>query len=95
MSAEGCRGLIWFRSPKPILDTQSAFGIFPSHGTIDAGDHAGAAFQAPGKFDGHLFFFGEGIKVCRAGVDAEPFLAGMTDPLVEKDMGFFIVFEGI
>jgi hypothetical protein len=35
---------------------QIGFGIFPFHGTIDAGNHAGAALQTPGKFDSHLFF---------------------------------------
>jgi hypothetical protein len=68
-------------------------GIFPFHGTIDASNHAGAALQTPGKFDGHLFFFPEGVKVCRAGINAESFPAGITDLLIENDMGFFVVLE--
>ena len=95
MSAEGCRGSIWFRSPKPILDTQSAFGIFPFHGTIDAGDHAGAALQAPGKFDGHFSLFVKRVKVCRASINAESFLAGITDLLIEDNMGLSVVLKGI
>ena len=92
---ERCRRLIWFPSSKPILDTESAFGIFQFHGTIDAGNHAGAAFQAPGKFDGYLSFFAEGVKVCRTGVNAVSFFTGVTDLLIKKDMGLFVVFKGI
>ena len=92
---ERCRRSIWFPSSKPILHTKSTFGIFPFHGTIDAGNHADAAFQTPGKFDGHLFFFGEGLKVCRAGINAESFFTGVTDFLIKKDLELFIVFKGI
>ena len=87
--------LIWFPLSKPILDTKPAFRIFPFHGTIHAGNHAGAAFQTSGKFDGPLVFFVEGVKVCGAGINAESFLTGGTDFLLKKDMGLFVVFKGI
>jgi len=67
----------------------------PFDRTIDAGDHAGAAFEAAGKFHDHLSFLIQGVKVCRAGIDAETFLTGMADFLIEKNMGFLIVFKGI
>ena len=92
---ERIRRLIWFPSSKPILDTKSAFGMFPLYGTIDAGNHAGAAFQTPGKFDGHLSFFAEGVKVCRTGINTESFFTGVTDFLIKGDVAFFVVFKGI
>ncbi len=62
---------------------------------IDAGDRTGAAFETTGKFNGHLPFLGEGVEICRAGIDAESFLAGVTELLVENNMGFFVVLKGI
>jgi hypothetical protein len=75
-----------------VLDTEFTAGIFPFDRAIDAGDHASAAFKTAGELHNHLSLFIQGIQVGRAGIDAEPFLAGMTDFLVEKDMGFLIVF---
>ena len=80
---------------KPILDAKSAFGISPLDGAVDAGDRTGAAFETTCEFNGHLLLLGEGVEVCRAGIDAESFLAGMTELLIEKDMGLFIVLKGI
>jgi hypothetical protein len=78
-----------------VLDTEFTAGIFPIDRAIDAGNHAGAAFETACEFHDHLSFFIKGIEVGRTGINAEPFLAGMTDVLVEEDMGFLIVFEGI
>jgi len=82
-------------STAPVLDAKPAFGIFPSNRAVDAGDHARAAFETPGKFDGHLSFLGQSVKICRAGIDAESFLAGVADLWVKKDMGFLVVFKGV
>jgi hypothetical protein len=41
------------------------------------------------------FFFGEGVKVCRAGINAESLSTGVTDLLIKKDMGLFIVLKDI
>ncbi len=79
----------------PVLHTKAAMRISPSDRAIDAGDHAGTALEAAGKFHHHLTFFIEGVKVGRAGIDAEAFLAGVTDILIQLDMSFPIVFKGI
>ncbi len=81
--------------PAPVLNAESALWVFPLHGPIGTGNHAGAAFETAGIFHDHLFFFIQGIEICRAGVDAEALLAGMTDLLVELNMSFLIVLEGI
>jgi hypothetical protein len=78
-----------------VLDPEPALGILPFNRTIDAGNHTRAAFQTAGKFDHHLSLFIKGIKVCRAGINAKPLFAALTDLLVEVNMGFFVVFEGI
>jgi hypothetical protein len=80
---------------QPVLDTKSAFGVVPSDGPIDAGNHARATFEATRKFDGHLPFLSQGVKVCRTGIDAESFFTGVADFLIEMDVGFFVVFECI
>ena len=82
-------------STAPVLDAKPAFGIFPSNRAVAAGDHARAAFEAAGKFDGHLSFLSQGVKICRAGIDAESFLAGVADLWVEKDVGLFIILKGV
>ncbi len=82
-------------SAAPVLDAKPAFGISPLDGAVDAGDHAGAAFKAAGKFDSHLSLLGQAIKIGRAGVDTESFLAGMADLRVEKDVGFLVILKGI
>ena len=80
----------------PILDAKSALGIFPFDGTVvDTGDRTGATFETTGEFNGHLSFLGERVEIRRTGIDAEPFLAGLTDFLVEKDIRLFVVFKGI
>jgi len=78
-----------------VLDTEFTAWIFPSDRAIDAGDHAGATFETAGEFYDHLSLFIKGIEICRAGIDTEPFLAGMADLLVEKDMSFLVVFKSI
>jgi hypothetical protein len=82
-------------STQPVLDTKSAFGVVPFDGPIDTGHHACATFEATRKFDGHLPFLGQGVKVCRTGIDAESFLTGVADFLIEMDVGLFVVLEGI
>jgi hypothetical protein len=77
------------------LDTEPAPWIFPLDGAIDAGDLAGAAFQTTSKFDYDLFFLVERVKVCRAGINAEMFFAGMAYFLIKSDMTLFVVFKGI
>jgi hypothetical protein len=77
------------------LDTKSTAGIFPFDRPIDTGDLAGPAFQTSGILDHHLPFFVQRIQVCRTGINAETFFAGMADLLFQRDMGFFIVFKGI
>ncbi len=84
-----------FSLSEAVLDAVFALGVFPFHGAIDAGDHAGATFETTGKFHDHLSFLIQGVEICRAGIDAESFLAGVADFLVEKDVGLFIVFKGI
>ena len=83
------------RLSAPVLDAKSAFGMVPLDGAIGTGDHAGTAFETTGKLDGHLPFFGESVEISRAGIDAESFLAGMADLLIEKNVGLFIVLKGI
>jgi len=78
-----------------VLDAVFTSGVFPFHRAIDAGDHAGAAFETAGKFHHHLSFLIQGVEVCRAGINTEPLLAGLADFLVEEDMGLFIVFESV
>jgi hypothetical protein len=80
---------------KAVPNTALTAGIPPFHGAVNAGNHAGAAFEAAGIFHNHLPLFVQGIEVGRAGIDTETFLAGITDVLVEEDMGFFVVFKGI
>jgi hypothetical protein len=77
------------------LYTVSTFGIFPLDGAIDAGDHTGATFQATGKFHRHLSLFVQRVKVGRAGINTEPFFAGMADFLIKSDVGLLVVFKGI
>jgi hypothetical protein len=77
------------------LDTKTALGVCPFNGTINAGDHTSAAFQAAGKFDHYLSLFIKRIEVCWTGINAKPFFAAFTDLLVEANMRFFIVFKGI
>jgi len=78
-----------------VLDAVFTSGVFPFHRAIDAGDHAAAAFKTAGKFHHHLSFLIQGVEICRAGIDTEPLLADMADFLIEKNMGFLIVFKGI
>jgi hypothetical protein len=80
---------------KAVLNSKSATGIFPVHGSVNTGDLAGAAFQTAGEFDGHLSLLRERIEVGRAGIDAEPFSAIMADLLVEGDVRFFVIFKSI
>ena len=80
---------------KSVLDTEAAAGVFPLDGAVDACDLARAAFQATGKFDDDLPLFVQRIKVCRTGIDAETLFTGVADFLVQRDMGFFVVFKGI
>jgi hypothetical protein len=77
------------------LDAKTALGIGPLNGTINAGDHAGAAFQTSSKLYHHLSLLIERIEVCRASINAKPFFAALTDLLVESNMGFFVVFKSI
>jgi len=70
-------------------------GVLPSDRAIGAGDHAGPALETTGKFDGHLPFFRQPIEVCGACINTKSFFTGLTDLLIEKDMGLFVVFEGI
>jgi hypothetical protein len=77
------------------LYTKTTAGVFPFDGVIDAGDLAGAAFQTSGKLNHHLSFFVKGIKVCRAGINAESFFAGVTDFLIKSDMGLFVIPKSI
>jgi hypothetical protein len=77
------------------LYTKATPGIFPFHGAVDTGDLASAAFQATGKFDHHLSLFIKGVKVCRAGINAESLFARMADFLIESDMGLLIVLKSI
>jgi len=78
-----------------VLDAVFTSGIFPFDRTIDASNHAGPAFETAGKFHHHLSFLIQGVKICRAGIDTEPLLAGMADFLIQKDVGLLIVFKGI
>jgi hypothetical protein len=94
LSATFDQGLAGFLST-PVLDAESALGVFPFDGAIDTGNHARATFEATRKFDGHLAFLGEGVQVCRAGIDAEPLLAGLTDLLIKENMRLGIVLKGI
>ena len=82
-------------STAPVLHAKPAFGIFPSNRAVDAGNHAGAAFEAAGKFDVHLSLLGQAIEICGAGIDTESFLAGVADLWVKKDVGLFIILKGI
>jgi len=84
-----------FSLSKAILYTKATPGIFPLHGTVDTGDLASAAFQASGKLDRHLSLLMKGVKICRARVDAKPFLAYVADFLVQSDMRFLVVFKSI
>jgi len=95
MRSFGGRNRIRTELPTSVLDAKSALGILPVDGAIDTSDHTGAAFQTAGEFDGHLSLLRERIEVGRASIDAEPFLAGFTDLLIEMDVAFLIVFKGI
>jgi hypothetical protein len=77
------------------LYTEATPGIFPFHGPVDTGNLASAAFQATGKLDHHLSLFIQGVKVCRAGINAESFFAGVADFLIQGDMGFLVVLKSI
>jgi hypothetical protein len=77
------------------LYTETTPGVFPFDGTIDAGDLAGAAFQTTRKLNHHLSLFVKGVEVCRTGINAESFFAGVADLLIERDMGLFVIFKGI
>ncbi len=83
------------RLSAPVLDTEPGLGILPFDGTVDTGDRTGAAFETTGEFDSHLPFLGKRVEVCRAGIDAESLPAGVTNLLVEKDMGLFVVLKGV
>ena len=87
----------WFRGvlSTAVLDAEAAPGIGPLDRTVNAGDLAGTALQTTGVFHHHLPFVGKGIKIRRAGVDAITFPAGMTDLLIQTDMGLLVVFESI
>jgi hypothetical protein len=78
-----------------VLDAIFTPGISPFDRTVDTGNHTGATLQTTGKFDHHLSLFIEGVKVGRTGIDAEPFLAGLTNFLIEEDVGLLVVFKGI
>jgi hypothetical protein len=77
------------------LYTETTAGVLPFDGAIDAGNLAGAAFQTTGKLNQHFALFVKGIKVCRASIDTKSLFAIVTNFLVQSDMGFFVVFEGI
>jgi hypothetical protein len=77
------------------LDTESAPGVFPLNGAIDTGDLTGAAFQATGKLDYYLSLLIKSIEVRWASIDTKVFLTVLTDFLVKRDMGFFVVFKSI
>jgi hypothetical protein len=77
------------------LYTESTPGIFPFDRTVDTGDLAGATFQTTGKFDHHLSLFIKGIEVCRTGIDTKTFLTVLTDFLIERDMGLFVILKGV
>ncbi len=83
------------RLSAPVLDAEPGPEILPFDGAVDAGDRAGAAFETTRELNGYLSFFGEGVEVCRAGIDTESFPAGVTNLLVEKDMGLFVVLKGV
>jgi len=80
---------------KAILHTETTPGVVPFYRPIDTGDHTGATFQTTSKFHGHLSFFVQRVKIGRAGINTEPFFAGMADILIKCDMGLFVVFKGI
>ena len=84
-----------FSLSEAVLNAVFTSGIFPFHRAIDAGDHAGATFETAGKFHHHLSFLIQGVEVCGTGIDTETLLAGMADFLIEKNMGFLIVFKSI
>jgi hypothetical protein len=77
------------------LYTESTPGIFPFDRAVDTSDLAGATFQTTGKFDHYLSLFIKGIEVCRTGIDTETFLTVLTDFLIERDMGLFVIFKGV
>jgi hypothetical protein len=87
--------VIGFALSKSVLNAKTTVRVFPFDGAIDTGDLAGAAFQTPSILDHHLPFFVQRIEICRTGINAETLFAGMADVLVQRDMGFFIVFKGI
>ena len=90
-----CWRLICFSLSKAILYTETAAGVFPFDGAIDAGDLTGAAFQTTGKLNHHLSLFVKGVKVCRAGVNAESFFAGVADFLIKRNVGLFVILKSI
>jgi hypothetical protein len=84
-----------FSSSISVLNTESTPRVFPPDGPIDAGDLAGSTFQATSKFRHHLSFLVKRVKVGRAGINTEPFFAGLADFLIERDMSLFIIFKSI
>jgi hypothetical protein len=77
------------------LHATPAPGVLPFDRAIGAGDHAGPALETTGKFDGHLSLFRQPIEACGACINTKSFFTGMTDLLIEKDMGLLVVFESI
>jgi len=87
--------LIKFPLPTPVLDPEPTPGVFPFNGIRDAGNHTSATFETARKFNNHLPFLVKRIKVRRTGIDTETFFTVLADLLVQRDMGFFVVFKGI
>jgi len=91
ITSRGCSILL----SEAVLDAVFTSGVFPFDRTVDTSDHAGAAFETAGKFHNHLSFLIQGVEVCGTGIDTETLLAGMADFLIQKNVGFLIVFKGI
>jgi hypothetical protein len=85
----------WAFSSTPVLDTKTALGICPFNRIINAGNHTSTTLQTADKFHLHHPFLIKRIEICRAGINAKPLFAALTDLLVEVNVGFFIVFKGI
>ncbi len=84
-----------FLLAETVLDAVFAAGVSPFDRAVNAGNHAGTTFETTGKFYNHLSFLVEGVEVCRASIDAESFLTGVAYVLIEKDMGFLVIFKSI
>ncbi len=82
-------------SSETVLDAILTSWIIPFDRAIGASDHTGATFEAAGKFDHHLSLLIQGVEICRTGIDAEPFLAGVADFLVKRDVALLVVFKSI